>query len=248
MLLTFTCRLPSSKTFYWTKQTNAFPKTWLSSWGRTWSRWRRRRVTSTRYPTTWTLLSVRMLPPQSADQETLRTRGKLTTTLYNLKMFYVNNEHGFPQQSLDCHAILLPVHWDGLCLSDLNAAGGCHTCCNIKNASNFVYILSNKFDGLFFWKPLLQPFSYEEAEEACRPGLHVFLHGRLLHLLPPGQTFVDLCWCWVAFLTDAYFREQMSSQIQTHSSASWTRTFRYDLQFSCFRSMPLGKVWINYMG
>ena len=33
----------------------------------------------------------------------------------------------FPQQSLNCNAVLLPVHWDGLCLSDIHATGGIHT-------------------------------------------------------------------------------------------------------------------------
>ena len=43
---------------------------------------------------------------------------------------------------------------------------------------------------------------------------------------------IDKCWYqyysihWVTFLTVVYFREQTSSQIQTHSSANWTRTFR----------------------
>ena len=51
----------------------------------------------------------------------------LETERYNFVYFNgipnVLTKHGFTQQSLDCNEVMFPVHWDGLCLSDLNATG-----------------------------------------------------------------------------------------------------------------------------
>ena len=77
-----------------------------------------------------------MLLPQSVDQGTLRMPGKFTRTLLQSKRYdilHVNANanlyfyHTFPQQSLNSNAVLLPVHWNGLCLSDIHAPGGIHT-------------------------------------------------------------------------------------------------------------------------
>ena len=82
MVSTTFFRSQSSKTFSWTRRTSAFRKTWQSSWERIWNRWKRRRVTSTRSPTTWTPPSARMPRPRRLGLGTLRTQGRCSALIY----------------------------------------------------------------------------------------------------------------------------------------------------------------------
>ena len=82
MVSTTFFRSQSSKTFFWTRRTSAFRKTWQSSWERTWNRWKRRRVTSTRSPTTWTPPSARMPRPRRLGLGTLRMQGRCSALIF----------------------------------------------------------------------------------------------------------------------------------------------------------------------